>query len=116
MPRGKPPAYKKYPDADLQAAVEACQNGLPLRQASGRFAVPFSTLQRRLNASRDKIPQHTNAGKTRRFTLEEELPLAQHLREMASYGYGYSRCESIQIANEYFDLLVLGKDGPHLTK
>ena len=64
---------KKYDDHTLNLAVEGVANGLSIREASGRFRVPYTTLNRHVNNEVlfDRI------GRPSKFTKEEEDCLEQ---------------------------------------
>ena len=53
----------------------------------------------------------TKSGKDLLFTFEEERALVERLKVMASYGYGYSRLEVVDIGSTY--AVSLGKREDH---
>lgn len=60
-----------------------------IRKTAREFGLPEATLRNRLTGHVN--PEATKSGPVPFFTLEEEARLANHLKFMASVGYGYSR-------------------------
>ena len=81
------------------------EENLPVRKASVICNVPDTTL-------RDGVLGKVNAetavfGKITVLDCFEEATLVKHFKTMASYGYGYSRQECVDIASDY--AIHLGK-------
>ncbi len=77
---------------------------MSVRRASKVFGVPDSTLRDRVL---NKISPDAVFGKAPLLTLYEEAKLADHLKTMASYGYGYTRQETVDLASDFS--IQLGK-------
>jgi hypothetical protein len=86
-------------------------HNMSARKAARQFSVPRQTLK-------DRTIGQINADcvATRRvpvLSMEEEAKLVDHLKIMASYGYGYTRQEVTDIASDYaFHLQKRTKDSP----
>ena len=73
-------------------------------KASILYGIPESTLRDR---TRGLIPVEVSIGYKPIFTMEEEKNLAEHIKYMASIGYGYNRTGIKVLAREY--AVSLGK-------
>ena len=53
------------------------------------------------------------SGRTPVFSMEEEAKIVEHLKDMVQLGYGYTRSEMVDIANDYVKILgKRNKDNP----
>ena len=92
--------YRRYSPTQLTNAYLAYKSGnVSLRGAARQYGVPVQTLRDRTSGkiSIDVV----KSGKAPVFSLEEEARLVNHLKEMAALGYGYTRREVVDIANDY---------------
>jgi hypothetical protein len=82
----------------------ACKaGGKSLRGTARQYGVPLQTLGDRITGkiSIDVV----KSGKAPVFSLEEEARLVNHLKEIASLGYGYTRREVVDIATDFTQVL-----------
>ena len=75
------------------------EDGLSVCGAARRYAVPETTLRDRV-AGRISI-DITTTGHPPLFDQEEEALMVDHIKRMAEIGYGYTRAEVLQLANDY---------------
>ena len=75
------------------------EEGCSIRRASILYGVPRTTLRDRLS-SRVSV-DCTRTGPETVFTLEEEMKLCEHLKQLAVVGYGYTRSEVVNLASDY---------------
>ena len=98
---------KLYDPVALQHAYKAFQEeGMSVYRASRNYGVPESTL-------RDRTLGLVSAtGKSLNFLFDEdtEKKLVDHIKYMASIGYGYSRCDVLYLATDL--AISLGKKKP----
>lgn len=98
---------KQYDPVALQNAYKALQEeGMSVYRASRNYGVPESTL-------RDRTLGLVSAtGKSLNFLFDEdtEKKLVDHIKYMASIGYGYSRCDVLYLATDL--AISLGKKKP----
>ena len=98
--------YRAYSHTALTDAYMAVKDGgLAVTKAAIQYRVPEQTL-------RDRVLGKVNldcvsSGTSPVLTIDEEAKIVHHLRNMASYGYGYTRQEIVDIATDY--ALQLGK-------
>ncbi|XP_061186996.1 uncharacterized protein LOC133195149 [Saccostrea echinata] len=81
---------------------------MSVRKASKIFRVPDTTLRDRVLLKVD--PETAVFGKTPVLDNLEEANLVNHFKTMASFGYGYTRQECINIATDY--AIFVGKRTP----
>ena len=72
---------------------------MPVARAAAQFNVPETTLRQRALGSVD--PETTVSGPAPVLSQEEEAVFVDHLKFMASVGYGYTRNEVINMTSEY---------------
>lgn len=72
---------------------------MPVARAAAQFNVPETTLRQRALGRVD--PETTVSGPAPVLSQEEEAVFVDHLKFMASVGYGYTRNEVINMASEY---------------
>ena len=77
---------------------------MPVSKAAKLYNIPRTTLRDRLSG---RVHIDTVTTKLPLFTLLEESKLADHIKTMASYGYGYTRQECVNIASDI--TIQLGK-------
>ena len=94
----------QYDRANIQRAYDATLGGMSVYKASILYGIPESTLRDR---TRGLIPVDVSIGYKPIFTMEEEKNLAEHIKYMASIGYGYNRTGIKVLAREY--AVSLGK-------
>ena len=90
---------KQYDPVALQNAYKALQEeGMSVYRAARNYGVPESTL---------RLVSVT--GKSLNFLFDEdtEKKLVDHIKYMASIGYGYSRCDVLYLATDL--AISLGK-------
>ena len=86
--------YQPYSPSAVTRALQATTDGNSIRGASRMYGVPESTLRFRLASTRGAA----NPGHPAYFSESEERQLADHCIQMASLGYGYTRWQVIEIA------------------
>ena len=79
----------------MVAALEEVERGMPVKRAARLFGVPRSTLRDRVAGN---VKHGTNPGPKPYLTNTEETELASFLVDVAKAGYGKSRGEIKQIA------------------
>ena len=91
------------------------EDNMPVLRASKQFGVPENTLRDRVLG---KIhPETVTMGREPLFTSLEEATIVDHIKKIASYGYGYTRHELADIASDYaFQLDKRSKDNPLTIK
>ena len=72
---------------------------MSVRRAAQQYSVPETTLRQRVLGRVD--PERDASGRFPVFLQEEESQLVEHLKAMASVGYGYTRAEVVRMASEY---------------
>ena len=85
-------AYLAYKAGGKSLRGRARQNGVPLQTLTDRITGKISI-------------DVFKSGKPPVFSLEEETRLVNHLKEMASLGYGYTRREVVDIATDFAQVL-----------
>ena len=83
-------------------------NAPNVKKASRMFRVPDTTLRDRVLGKVD--PETAVFGKAPVLTVTEEVMLVKHFKTMASYGYGYTRQECVDIATNF--AVQIGKRTP----
>ncbi|KAJ4443802.1 hypothetical protein ANN_05582 [Periplaneta americana] len=78
----------QYPEEKMTEAVAAVRNGMSKKEASRTFAVPRSTLIRKLSGT---IPEERRMGPARTLTAAEENLLAQWVLSLAMKGFPITR-------------------------
>ena len=91
-------SYRAYTNEQMTAAFQLCREGTSVYKAAKLTGVPEQTL-------RDRTCGHiatsvTHSGPAPLLSVEEEMALVTHVKEMASYGYGYTRAELINLATD----------------
>ncbi|XP_041376339.1 uncharacterized protein LOC121388791 isoform X2 [Gigantopelta aegis] len=98
--------YRSYSTNTLTEAYFAVKDGkITVKGASRQFGIPEQTLRDRALGKIDI--DCVSSGCLPVLTLDEEAKIVEHLKRMASYGYGYTRQEVIDIATDY--AVKLGK-------
>ena len=94
-----------------KAYYSVTDSGMSIRGAANKFGLPEATLRNRVSG---KIGVEViKSGREPLLNLEEENCLVQHIKVMASCGYGYSSSKVVDMARTY--AVALGKrDGDHL--
>lgn len=88
----------KWTEGNLEQAMEAVKNGASIRQASKKFAIPFSTLQERIKNKKVTTP---TMGRKPVFSTEQELDIANQIKYLASIFYGVSTKELRRFTFEF---------------
>jgi len=84
---------------------------MSVRKAARQFVMPRQTLRDRTTGKIDA--DCVTTGRVPVLSMEEEAKLVDHLKIMASYGYGYTRQEVADIASDYaVHLQKRTKDSP----
>ena len=98
--------YRPYsPSAMTKAYFCVIDDGMSIRKAASKFGLPEATLRNRVSG---KVgPVVTKSGREPFLSIEEENCIVQHIKVMASCGYGYSRSEVVDMASQY--AVALGK-------
>lgn len=73
--------------------------------AARQFGVPVRTLRKRTMRMVSMDP--VKSGKAPILSMEEESKLTDHIKEMPQLGYGYTRKEVVDLADEF--VRILGK-------
>ena len=96
--------YRHYSAETLLRAYEAVvSEGVPVKTAAKKFAVPVQTLRDRVKGYID--PQNFKTGGETVLTKEEEETLVNHVETMAQLGYGYSNIQLQHLSGELaFDM------------
>ena len=81
------------------AYMEVKKHNMSVRKAARQFAIPRQTLRDRTTGKIDA--DCVTTGRVPVLSMEEEAKLVDHLKIMASYGYGYTRQEVADIAPDY---------------
>lgn len=88
---------------------------MPVKRAAKRYNIPVTTLRDRVLGKIN--PETLSSGKVPLFTMLEEAKLAEHFKTIASYGYGYTRQESVDLASDFaYQLGKWTKDHPLTLK
>jgi hypothetical protein len=82
------------PHAPSQSASD---NGLSVRRASKQFNVPITTLRHRELGNIDT--ERISSGRPPLLSLDDEAKIVNHLKIVATYGYGYTRSEVAKVAS-----------------
>ena len=83
--------------------------------ASKMYMVPENTLRDRVLGKID--PDNVVMGKLPLFTQYEEAKIVEHIKTMASFGYGYTVQECVDLASDFATQLgKRSKDKPLSTK
>lgn len=69
------------------------------RRAALQFNVPRQTIRDRIIGKID--PECVTTGRSPVFSLEEEARIVDHIKEMASFGYGYTRQEVTDLGTDF---------------
>ncbi|XP_041379546.1 uncharacterized protein LOC121392379 [Gigantopelta aegis] len=92
--------YRSYSPTQLKNAyADVTEKGTSVYKAARLYSVPEQT-------PRDRIcgvisPDTTRSGPGPMFSLEEENKVAEHLKLMASVGYGYTRAQVLNLGTDY---------------
>lgn len=78
--------YKKYTAVQFETAFAEIAKGLSIRNASKRFDIPYSVLQRHLKAKKEKKPLQNHGGQTVLTSAEEQL-IIERLVVCGEWGY-----------------------------
>lgn len=108
--------YRLYSPTSLtNAYLMVKEKKMSVKKASRVFKVPDTTLRDRVLG---KVDAETAVfGKAPVLDCYEEASLVAHFKTMASYGYGYSRQECVDIASDYATQLgKRTKDKPFTMK
>ena len=92
--------YRKYSPTSLGTAYEkVLSKEMSAYKASKVYGIPKSTLMDRLKGRVDS--ETLSSGPPPMFTLEQESKLVDHVKKMASLGYGYTRTEVTGLATDF---------------
>ncbi|XP_052275610.1 fumarate hydratase, mitochondrial-like [Dreissena polymorpha] len=92
--------YRCYSPTAMNAAFDkVLLTGASIRTTAKEYCIPEASLRHRLNGRVNSEATHSGPPPT--FTQEEEAHFTDHLKLMASCGYGYSRSEVVNMASEY---------------
>ena len=89
---------RQYDPANLQRAYEATSKGMSAYRASRLYGVPETTIKDRRSG---KVEAGANPGPMKLFSSEEEQRLAEHIKHMASIGYGYTKANVQYLAADF---------------
>ena len=81
-----------------QRAFDATAREMSVYRASREFTLPESTLRDR---TRENVSLDTKVGVETLFTESEEKQLVDHVKYMASIGYGYNKSGVQYTARDY---------------
>ena len=82
----------------MRRAYKLWQDGMSVYKASKLTGVPEQTLRDR-TCGYTPVDQH-HSGKDRLLTHDDEKEMVEHIKYVASVGYGYTRREIAQLAGE----------------
>ena len=88
----------QYDRTNLQRAFDATARGMSVYRAAREFGVPESTLRDR---TRGNVTLDTRVGVDTLFSVSEEKQLMDHVKYMASIGYGYNKSGIQYMARDY---------------
>ena len=88
----------QYDRANLQRVFDLTARGMSVYRASREFSVPESTLRDR---TRGNVSLDTKVGVETLFTESKEGQLVDHVKYMASIGYGYNKSGVQYMARDY---------------
>lgn len=92
--------YRSYsPTSMIQAMAKVREQGSAIRTTARQYGIPEASLRHKLSGRVD--PEATRSGPSPMLSQEEEVHFVDHLKLMASCGYGYSRAEVVNMATEY---------------
>ena len=92
--------YRTYSHTSLtNAYLGVKNNGLSVRLASKQFNVPITTLRDRVLGKIDA--ECISSGRPPLLSLDDEAKIVNHLKIVATYGYGYTRSEVANVASDY---------------
>ena len=91
--------YRTYSHTSLTNAYLGVQdNGLSVRRASKECNVPITTIRDRVL---DKIDAECiSSGRPPLLSLDDEAKIVNHLKLVATYGYGYTRSEIAKVGSD----------------
>lgn len=98
--------YRLYSPTSLHNAYKFVkEQNVSVCKAAKIYGVPEQTLRDRVKG---KIhPDCVTTGRDPIFSMFEEAKIVEHLKIMASYGYGYTKQETVDLASDY--AVQLGK-------
>lgn len=92
--------YRVYSPSKLSHAYhDVVEKNLSVYKAARIYNVPEQTLRDRINGRIDF--ETTRSGPSPIFSVEEEVRLVDHIKEIARVGYAYTRAEVVNVASEY---------------
>ncbi|XP_052223865.1 uncharacterized protein LOC127839515 [Dreissena polymorpha] len=92
--------YRLYSPTAMTNAFRAVkEQQMSVCRASIQFGVPTTSLRQRVRGRVD--PEVISSGPSPVLSQEEEAMFVDHLKFMASVGYGYTRMEVVNMASEY---------------
>ncbi|KAJ8303709.1 hypothetical protein KUTeg_018741 [Tegillarca granosa] len=108
----RPTQYRQYSPTAVTNAMEKIRaKEVSIYKAFKIYNIPETTLRHR-EAERVDI-ETVRSGPSTLLTLEEEAKLVQHLKYIATLGYGYTRNELLDIASDYtYECGKRSKDKP----
>ncbi|XP_060573021.1 uncharacterized protein LOC132730954 [Ruditapes philippinarum] len=89
---------RQYDPVNLQRAYDATNKGMSAYRASRLYGVPESTIKDRRSG---RVETGANPGPLKLFSSEEEQRLADHIKHMASIGYGYTKANVQYLAADF---------------
>ncbi|CAC5359072.1 unnamed protein product [Mytilus coruscus] len=106
--------YRLYSLTALTNAYISVRNKeMSQRKAALQFNVPRQTLRDTITG---KIsPDCVTTGRAPVFSLEEEARIVEHVKSMASYGYGYTRQEDTDLATDFAHTINIKPRNEELT-
>ena len=88
-----------YSQSSFQNAVKAVQeDGIPVNHAAHQFSIPETTLRDRISG---RVGASAVMGSLPLFSTADEECLVKHIVQMASFGYGLTRAQVLQLASGY---------------
>ena len=86
-----------YTQSSFQNAVKAVQeDGIPVNRAAHQFSIPETTLRDRISG---RVGASAVMGSLLLFSTADEECLVKHIVKMASFGYGLTRAQVLQLAS-----------------
>ena len=102
----RPLQYREWESPAMVQAMAAVEQGESIRQASGMFGVPRSTLHDRLTG---KVTHGKKSGPSPYLSYAEEEELAMFLKKCAEIGYPHTKAEVFALVQQIIDNKCLGK-------
>lgn len=89
-----------YTKEQFASAIDDIQRGIcTIHQASAKYEIPYSTLQKHIKGSRGV--KSVSQGRSTIIPFEKEQQLANGLKTLEKWGWGLSRKEVLELVGSY---------------